>query len=139
MAFSGGGPSSPQMNVTPLIDVLLVLIIIFMVVVSQEKPTGDIAEVPQPARSDQPPPPVRTIVVQLTGGTSDGVPALKINTEEVAWKDLHERLQRIFVSRAERVAFIKGDSDIDFQYVAEVVDIARNSGVEKVGLLGKGQ
>jgi biopolymer transport protein TolR len=54
----------------------------------------------------------------------------------VAWADLHERLQRIFVSRAERVAFVRGDDDIDFQYLADVIDIARNSGVQKVALLG---
>ena len=64
---------------------------------------------------------------------------MKIKQEDVAWAGLHERLQRIFVSRAERVGFFRGDDDLDFQYVAEVIDIAGNSGVERVGLLGKRQ
>lgn len=136
MSFSGGGPSSPQMNVTPLIDVLLVLIIIFMMVVAQEKPTGEVAQVPQPA-ADGPERPERTIVIQVAWNAAQQAPTLKINRDDVAWQDLHEHLQRIFLTRAERVAFIKGDKDLDFQYVAEVINVARNSGVVRVGLLGK--
>ncbi len=135
MAFSGGGPSSPQINVTPLIDVLLVLIIMFMIVVAQEKTTGEWAEVPQqPDTPVQTPP--RTIVIQVTWAAKDQPPVLKINKDEVAWGDLHERLQRIFLSRAEKIAFVQGEDDLDFDYVAQVIDIARNSGVDRVGLLG---
>jgi len=69
MAFStaGGGPSSPQMNVTPLIDVLLVLLIIFMLVVIEQKPKGLDAQIPQPAPpvARNIPPPDRTIVIQV--------------------------------------------------------------------------
>ena len=138
MAFSGGSPSSPQINVTPLIDVLLVLIIMFMIVVAQEKTTGDVAQIPQPTdQSDQAPPPSRTIVIQVVWAAKDQQPTLKVNTEEVAWGNLHDRLERIFLSRAEKVAFVKGDDDLNFEYVAQVIDIARNSGVDRVGLLGK--
>jgi len=137
MSTAGGGQSGPQMNVTPLIDVLLVLIIIFMLVVSQEKPAGEQALVPQPAPPGRNLTPERTIVIEVAWSGKGQTPALTINRQEVAWSDLHERLQRIFISRAERVAFVKGDDDIDFQYIADVIDIARNSGVEKVGLLGK--
>ncbi|MBS1852174.1 MAG: biopolymer transporter ExbD [Acidobacteria bacterium] len=137
---AGSGPSNPQLNVTPLIDVLLVLIIIFMVIVTQQKRTGLEAEIPQPATDKTTQPPAeRTIVIQLEQGNGNSVPSLKINQEEVNWSDLQDRLQRVFALRAERVAFVRGDDNIDFQYVADTIDIARAAGVEKVGLLGKKQ
>lgn len=82
MAFSGGGPNSPQMNVTPLIDVLLVLIIIFMVVVIEQRPTGLKAEVPQPAppTAKNIPPPNKTIVIQVRHAKADAEhPVVKVN------------------------------------------------------------
>jgi biopolymer transport protein TolR len=137
MAFSGGGPNNPQINVTPLIDVLLVLIIVFMVVVSMSKQKGLDAQIPQPAQGSQQPEVQRTIVIQVAWDGKTQAPTLKINQDNVSWDDLHARLQRIFAERAERVAFVKGDNDVDFEYVADVIDIARASGVEKVGLLTK--
>jgi biopolymer transport protein TolR len=141
MAFSmaGGGPPNPQINVTPLIDVLLVLIIVFMVVVSMSKHKGLEAEIPQPAPDDrtQPVPIDRTIVIQVIWGAPDQPPALKINQDAVKWEDLQSRLHDIYKMRAERIAFVRGDDDVDFQYVAEVIDLARDAGVEKVGLLTK--
>jgi biopolymer transport protein TolR len=137
MAFStaGGGPSNPQINVTPLIDVLLVLIIVFMVVVSMSKEKGLNAQIPQPAQNDAPPPPDRTIVIQVAWSKSDQPPVLRINNEDVKWEDLQTRLHDIFKLRAERVAFVRGDDDIDFQYVADVIDLAHDAGVQRVGLL----
>lgn len=141
MAFSmaGGGPSHPQINVTPLIDVLLVLIIVFMVVVSMSKEKGLEAQIPQPAQTEQPPEAARTIVIQVAWSATSQTPVLKINQETVKWKDLQARLQDIYKLRAERVAFVRGDNDIDFQYVAEVIDIAHEAGVQRVGLLTKDQ
>jgi biopolymer transport protein TolR len=141
MAFSmaGGGSPRAQMNVTPLIDVLLVLIIFFMIVVSMDKPKGMEAQIPQKAQPNQAPEPERTIVIQITWRAEGDAPMLKINQEKVKWEDLHSRLEGIFLGRAERVAFVRGDNDIDFRYVADVIDVARSSGVEKVGLLGKDQ
>jgi biopolymer transport protein TolR len=138
MAFSGG-PNNPQINVTPLIDVLLVLIIVFMVVVSMSKQKGLDAQIPQPAQGSQQPEVQRTIVIQVAWDGKARSPALKINQDNVSWQDLHSRLQRIFAQRAERVAFVKGDDDVDFEYVADVIDIARASGVDKVGLLTRQQ
>jgi len=139
MAFSmaGGGPSNPQINVTPLIDVLLVLIIVFMVVVSMSKTKGLEAQVPQPATDDknQPLPIDGTIVIQVVWGAQNQPPALKINQDTVKWEDLQSRLHDIFKIRAERIAFIRGDDDVDFEYVADVIDIARDAGVDRVGLL----
>ena len=137
MAFSGGGPNNPQINVTPLIDVLLVLIIVFMVVVSMSKQKGLEAQIPQPAQGPQQPEVQRTIVIQVAWDGKTQAPTLKIIQDNVSWDDLHARLQRIFAERAERVAFVKGDNDVDFEYIADVIDIARASGVEKVGLLTK--
>jgi biopolymer transport protein TolR len=139
MAFSmaGSGPSHPEMNVTPLIDVLLVLIIIFMIVVTQQKRKGLDAQIPEPQQKAAVDFVDRTIVIQVMAGAKDEPPALKINQESVSWEHLESRLQDIFKTRAERVAFVRSDDDVDFQYVADAIDMAREAGVERVGLLGK--
>ena len=138
MAFSmaGGGPSRPEINVTPLIDVLLVLIIVFMVVVAMDKEYVEKAQIPQADRkqtveSQQ----SRTIVIQIVWTTNGQPPMLKINQEKVRWEDLDRRLATIFLKRAEKVAFVRGDADVDVQYVADVIDVAHHAGVERVGLL----
>jgi biopolymer transport protein TolR len=140
MAFStaGGGPSSPQMNVTPLIDVLLVLIIVFMVVVAEEKTTGLNTQVPQPPPpgTKSIPPPDQTIVIQVRRPKSGAEhPLVKLNEEVVEWDRLRARLSEIYAIRVERVAFVEADDDIDFQDVADVIAIARIAGVDRVGLL----
>ena len=138
MAFTmgGGGASRPQINVTPLIDVLLTLIVVFMVVVSMDKEYQESAQIPQPNRQ---PTAVekqsRTIVIEVVWTAKDERPTVKINREEVRWEDLDARLARIYVTRAEKVAFVRGDADVDFQYVADVIDVAHHAGVERVGLL----
>jgi len=142
MAFSqaGGGPSNPQINVTPLIDVLLVLIIVFMVVVSMSKTKGLEAQIPQTAQDDKSQPvAVNTIVIQVVWNKQGRAPDLKINQETVKWEELQGRLHDIFKTRAERVAFVRGDDDVDFEYVANIIDIARGAGVDRVGLLTKTQ
>jgi biopolymer transport protein ExbD len=138
MAFSmaGGGPSRPQINITPLIDVLLVLIIVFMVVVSMDKQYQESAQIPEPdpnAKSKAASP--RTIVIQVVWTAKDQPPTVKINQEDVRWEDLETRLQRIYLTRVEKVAYVRGDADVDFQYVAEVIDVAHHVGVNRVGLL----
>jgi biopolymer transport protein TolR len=137
MSFSmaGGGARGPEINVTPLIDVLLTLIIVFMVVVSMDKEQGETAQIPQPdqkqtAEQQQ----SRTIVIQVVW-TKDGQPIIKLNRDEVRWEDLEGRLAQIYLKRAEKVAFVRGDADVDFQYVADVIDVAHHAGVERVGLL----
>jgi len=140
MAISnaGRGPPRAEMNVTPMIDVLLVLIIVFMVVVTSAfQSKGLQAQIPQPpSRTDSSGTP-RTIVIQLAWAGDEQRPTLKINGDAVTWDDLHDRLARIFLERAERVAFVKGDDAVSFRYVAEAISIAKSSGVERVGLLSE--
>jgi biopolymer transport protein TolR len=139
MAFSTASRGSlrAEINITPMIDILLVLIIVFMVVVvSMPKEKGLEAQIPQPADSPQTATP-RTVVIQLGWTGENQAPSVKINEESVKWEDLHDRLFDIFKQRAERIAFVKGDDDVNFQYVADAISIARDSGVERVGLLTK--
>jgi len=142
MSFSmpGRGPSAPEMNVTPLIDVLLVLLIIFMLVVIEEKPVGLQAQIPQamPKGAENIPPPDRTIVIQIRqAATGPQHPLVKVNQEVVEWDRLRERLRDIYAIRVERTVYLEADDDIEFQDVAEVIAIAKIAGVDKVGLLTK--
>jgi biopolymer transport protein ExbD len=141
MSFStaGGGPFStgPKMNVTPLIDVLLVLLIVFMLVVIEQRPVGLQTEIPQQKSTDPSiPPPQATIVVQIHHAKAGaGHPQVMVNEEAVDWDRLRGRLRDIFAIRIEKIAYLKADDDIDFQDVADVIAIARIAGVDRVGLL----
>jgi len=94
--------------------------------------------VPQPPPKDQkqpPPTPDRTIVVQLIDHGAGNPPGLKINQDDVTWETLQGRLEDIFKTRAEKVMFVKGDDNVPFADVANVIDIAHSAGVDKVGLI----
>jgi biopolymer transport protein TolR len=138
MSFSMAGRAmrGPEMNVTPLIDVLLTLIIVFMVVVSMDKEQGETAQIPQPDQKQAPNiPQPRTVVIQVVWTKENQQPTVKINQDEVRWQDLEMRLAEIYLKRAEKVVFVRGDNDVDFQYVADVIDVAHHAGVQRVGLL----
>ncbi len=76
-------------------------------------------------------------MIQVVWGAEKQPPTLKVNQETVKWEDLHSRLHDIFKLRAERIAFVRGADDVDFEYIADVIDIARDAGVDRVGLLTK--
>jgi biopolymer transport protein TolR len=133
MTVKSGSPRewTSTINVTPLIDVLLVLLIIFMVI-APSLPRGESARIPQPA------------VNGLSGGTpvilevlrgSDGTTHFTINHEQVARQDLAARLAGIYFNRAERVFFLKGDDQLSFVQVAEAIDVGHAAGADRIGLL----
>jgi len=133
MAMTTGGGKGPKsdINMTPMIDVLLVLIIIFMVI-TPLTPHGLEALVPQPPPPNQKPnlSDLRTVVIVIE---KDG--SLKINQDPVTEDKLGDRLTEIFKTRAERVVFVKGDPELEFAPVARAIDIAHGAGIDKVGLM----
>jgi biopolymer transport protein TolR len=135
MAMGGGGGLSSDINVTPLIDVLLVLLIIFMVI-TPVTPKGLDALVPQPPKEPQKQQDNdRTIVVQITHRQGGGVPGYKINEQDISHNDLLNKLEGIFATRAEKVMFIKGDPELNFSVIADVLDIGHEAGVDHIGLI----
>ena len=120
-----------EMNVVPLIDILLVLIIIFMVI-TPLTPKGLDTLVPQPPKDQQPNVELenKTVVVQVLVNNK-----LKVNNENTSWEGLQPLLEMIFKERAEKVAFVKGDDKVLFYEVAHAIDIMRAAGIDKVGLI----
>ena len=110
MMAGARGTRSSEINVTPLIDVLLVLLIIFMVILPEHK-MGDVGE--------------------------SKPPELKINQESVSWDGLEARLKAVYRLRDDRTAVVKGDPDVEFEYVAQAVDITHHAGADRIGLMGK--
>ncbi|HWA95567.1 MAG TPA: biopolymer transporter ExbD [Terracidiphilus sp.] len=130
----GGGGAMGEINVTPMIDILLVLLIIFMVIVPVT-PKGLDALVPQPPKQKQQQQNNdRTIVVQILYRPG-AAPAYKINDTDVAYQELLSKLTSIYANRAERVMFVRGDDDINFSYVADVIDIAHEANVDHIGIM----
>jgi biopolymer transport protein TolR len=130
MGMSVGGSKrgiTTEMNVVPLIDILLVLLVIFMLIPNSR---GIKADIPQQSTDSPREKPDGIVVVQVL---ADG--SLKINQQPVAWDALRDKLQDVFKYRADRVAFVRGDREVEFQAVASVIDDMHAAGISSVGLL----
>jgi biopolymer transport protein ExbD len=130
---SSGGPSA-EMNVTPLIDVLLVLLIIFLLIIPNST-VGEAADIPLPEQKRTTQAAETAIVVELHESAPGELPRVTINQQKASWEGLEARLEQIYKQRAQKTAFLKSDSEIDFEYVAIAFDVMHRAGVAQVGLM----
>ena len=135
MAMSGGGPSgglTNEINVTPMIDVLLVLFIIFMMVIPMSRKAIDLQlPDPTPDNTNQGPPPSQIVMEVLPGNT------FKINSQPVSKADLGRKLKEIYDPRPEKIIFVKGDPSVKYQDVIAAMDVARGAGVKVIATVPK--
>jgi len=129
MSSGGGGGLTNDINVTPMIDVLLVLLIIFMMAIPMMRKAIDL-QLPDPTPTQQPsgPPPSQIVLQVLPGGV------LKINSEEVTQANLAARLKEIYDPRPDKIIFVKGDPTVKYQDVVMAMDAARGAGVKVIGI-----
>jgi len=129
---SGTKQFASEINVTPLIDILLVLLIIFMVIVPAT-PRGMNSLVPQPPKENTPVV-EKAIVVQVEANGA-GEPSYLINQTPFPKSQLAAQLAAIFATRREKVMFVKGDTSLEFKQVAEIIDFGHQANVDNIGLI----
>ena len=135
MAMGGGSPSgglTNEINVTPMIDVLLVLLIIFMMVIPMSRKAIDL-QLPDPTPDNTPqgPPPSQIVMEVLPGNV------FKVNSQPIAKNDLPKRLKEIYDPRPDKIIFIKGDPTVKYSDVIYAMDVARGAGVKVIGATPK--
>jgi biopolymer transport protein TolR len=134
MAMSGGGGGgggglTNEINVTPMIDVLLVLLIIFMMVIPMSRKAIDLQlPDPTPDPTNSGPPPSQIVLEVLPGNV------FKINTQPVTKADLPKKLKEIYDPRPEKVIFVKGDPAVKYSDVIWAMDVSRGAGVKVIGV-----
>ena len=131
MAMSGGstGSLTNEINVTPMIDVLLVLLIIFMMVIPMSRKAIDLQlPDPTPDNSNSGPPPSQIVLEVLPGNV------YRVNTQPIAKNDLAKRLKQIYDPRPEKIIFVKGDPAVKYSDVIFAMDVARGAGVKVIGV-----
>jgi biopolymer transport protein TolR len=136
MVVGARSTRSCEINVTPLIDVLLVLLIIFMVILPEHK-MGEKTLVPQPSTESREKNPYPPVVIQLDNAGENKPPVLKLNEKEISWDTLEASLKAAYHVREDKTAFVKGDPEIEFEYIAQAVDITHRAGADRIGLIGK--
>jgi biopolymer transport protein ExbD len=129
MSNGNSGSMASEINVTPMIDVLLVLLIIFMVIVPA-LPKGDAVLAPKASTGGH----ESAVVLEVLKGAG-GDTSFKINQHEIAGQDLAAQLTKIYANRAQRVLFVKGDDKLSFSEVAQVIDLGHSVGVDHIGLM----
>jgi biopolymer transport protein ExbD len=107
-----------------------------MVILPEHK-YGEQTQIPQPNSENLAKGPEDPIIIQIRDAGGNTRPTLKINQEEVSWDGLESRLKAVYELRADRVAFVKGDPEVEFEYVAQAVDITHHAGADRIGLMGK--
>jgi biopolymer transport protein TolR len=135
MGLTSNSGLKPEINVTPLIDVLLVLLIIFLMIQPQHQ-LGLEAQVPQPpTKPNSTPPPERTVVLEMLFQKGEK-PKIMINQAAVSWEELKIRLAGIYKTRAEKIMFLMGDDQLSFSDIAAAIDIAREADRDlRIGLI----
>ena len=129
MSTGGGGGLTNEINVTPMIDVLLVLLIIFMMAIPMLRKAIDV-QIPDPTPTEaQPPSQSDQIVLQVLPGDQ-----FKVNSEAVAAGNLHEFLKNVYDGRPNKIIFVKGDPKVKYQDVVHAMDVARGAGVKVIGI-----
>jgi len=132
MSTGGGGGLNSDPNVTPMIDVLMVLLIIFMVIVPSSRKAIDV-QLPDPNPQPSSAPNTSQIVLSVHKGGQ-----FEINKEPQTLAGLAPRLKQIYDPRPDKIIFIKGDPDATYQDIIKAMDIARGAGVKVIGFTPKG-
>ena len=128
--FAKGPAAVSDINITPLIDVMLVLLIIFMVVTPTAQKGVDIA-LPQDPVGPPPPNPPDTIVMELNEAGSVSINKLPVASLE----ELDQKLKDVFQTRNDKTIFVRGAAKVPYGKVVEAMDIARGAGVERIGII----